>query len=107
MTNKEKFKEVFGIDLPETCICTSKKFNEECLNKKYLNITGCRLWQNQKYEKPKSDIPMEPIGLTALVDDVLDNDTILLYGGWKIKGGGIGYAVNRYIEEEAKGKNES
>ena len=55
-------------------------------------------------EQPKSDIPMEQIGVTALVDDVLDNDTVLLYGGWKIKGNGLGHAVNRYIEEEAKGK---
>lgn len=47
MTNAEKFKQVFKIDLPVQVFCTHK-LDEDC--KRCLELTSCEAWLNAEYK---------------------------------------------------------
>ena len=53
MTNAEKFKEVFGIDLPIQVFCTHE-LTEDC--RRCLEITGCEAWLKAEYKDPRKSI---------------------------------------------------
>lgn len=58
MTNKDKLKELFGLEEVQlNCSCTRDKLQEKCIvNGRCL---GCKMWLEAEYKEPSSESDKE------------------------------------------------